>query len=148
MKKLGISANLRCALIVCARLRGAALADTAAQAQGGAYLGPSAAVVSGDGRRLFVCLSDARQLAVVDLPGGSVIRKVPARRSRRDWRLSPDGRRVYVACARRGQLGAGDRHGLRQESSPACPPATATAPAFSPDGKRLYVCNPLTMMCR
>ncbi len=140
MKKLGISASLRCALIVCAAC-GAALADTAARPRAGAYLGPSAAVVSGDGRRLFVCLSDARQLAVVDLPDGSVIRKVPTPAEPAGLALSPDGRRVYVACAAAASsvLEIDTASGQVIASLPAG--HTATAPALSPDGKRLYVCN-------
>ena len=78
---------------------GAALAEDAARPQAAEYLGPSGTAVSGDGRVLFACLSDAGQLAIVDLPDGSVTRKVRTPAEPTGLALSRDGRRVYVTCA-------------------------------------------------
>jgi YVTN family beta-propeller protein len=120
---------------------GAALADDAARPQAAAWLGPSAVAVSSDGRRLFACLSDARQLAIVDLPRGSVLRMVRTPAEPTGLALSRDGGRIYVACA------AAARSVLEMDAASgkitAVFPAghTAMAPTLSPDGKRLYVCN-------
>ena len=140
MKKLGISASLRCALVVWAAC-GPVPAGSAAGPRAAADLGPSAAAVSGDGRRLFVCLSDARQLAIVGLPEGNVIRRISTPAEPAGLAVSPDGRRVYVACAAAASvvLEIDAASGQVIASLPAG--HTATAPAVSPDGKRLYVCN-------
>ena len=140
MKTAGFFGRLRCGLLVFAAC-GAALADDAARPQAAAYLGPSATAVSGDGRVLFACLSDARQLAIVDLPDASVIRKVPTPAEPTGLALSRDGRRVYVACAAAASsvLEMDAASGEIIASFPAG--HTATAPTLSPDGKRLYVCN-------
>ena len=98
-------------------------------------------MVSGDGRKLFAALSDAKQLAVVDLPDARVIRKVRIPAEPTGLALSRDDRRVYVACAAATSsvLEIDAASGEIITSVPAG--HTATAPALSPDGKRLYVCN-------
>jgi len=120
---------------------GAAGAEDAGREPPAAYLGPSATAVSGDGRTLFVCLSDARQLAIVDLPDAHSIRKVRTPAEPTGLALSRDGRRVYVACsaAASSALEIDAASGEIVASFPAG--HTATGPALSPDGKRLYVCN-------
>jgi len=120
---------------------GVALAGDAAQPHTAAYLGPSAVAVSGDGRVLFACLSDARQLAIVDLPEARVIRKIRMPAEPTGLALRGDGRRVYVACAAAAssvlEMDAASGEILASYAAG----HTATAPALSPDGKRLYVCN-------
>ena len=132
--------RLCCGLLVFAACT-AAPADDAARPQAAVYLGPSAIVVSGDGRKLFAALSDAKQLAVVDLPDARVIRKVRIPAEPTGLALSRDDRRVYVACAAATSsvLEIDAASGEIITSVPAG--HTATAPALSPDGKRLYVCN-------
>jgi len=140
MKTAGFFGRLCWGLLVFSA-GGAGLADDAARPQAAAYLGPSAAVVSGDGRVLLASLSDARQLAIVDLPDASVIRKVRTPAEPTGLALSRDGRRVYVACAAAASsvLEIDTASGEITASFPAG--HTATAPTLSPDGKRLYVCN-------
>jgi len=140
MKTSGFVGRLRCAWLVFMAC-GAALADEVARPQDAAYLGPSATAVSGDGRVLFAALSDARRLAIVDLPDASVIRKVPTPAEPTALALGRDGRRVYVACAAAAStvLEVDAASGEIIASFPAG--HTATAVTLSPDGKRLYVCN-------
>ena len=105
------------------------------------YLGPAAVIASKDGRRLFVANADARQIAIVDAAGGKVLRAVPLPAEPTGMVLSPDGKRVYVTCARPAEHGLpdGGRSGRVIGSIPAG--HTAMGPAVSPDGTRLYVCN-------
>jgi len=140
MKTTGFFGKLRCGWLVFAAC-GAALADETAQPQAAAYLGPSATVVSGDGRVLFVCLSDAKELALVDLPDACAIRKVRLPAEPTGLALSRDGRRVYVACAAAASsvLEIDAASGAILASWPAG--HTAMAPTLSSDGQRLYVCN-------
>jgi YVTN family beta-propeller protein len=140
MKTAGFFGKVRCGLLVFAAC-GATLADDAVRPQAAAYLGPSATAVSGDGRVLFACLSDARQLAVVELPDARVIRKVRTPAEPTGLALSRDGRRVYVACAAAASsvLEIDAASGTILASFPVG--HTATAPTLSPDGQRLYVCN-------
>lgn len=106
-----------------------------------AYLGPSAAVVSGDGRVLFVALSDARKLAIIDLPDARAIRMVATPAAPTGLAISRDGRRLYVACAGAASsvLEMDAASGRVIHSFPTG--HTAMSPTLSPDGKRLYVCN-------
>lgn len=126
--------HLSCGLVVFAACAGA-LADDHAP------LGPSAIAVSRDGQSLVVCLTDAAQLAIVDLARAGEIRKVRVPAAPTGLAPSPDGRRWYVTCAAH----ASSVHELDSSSGEilASLPAghTATGPALSPDGRRLYVCN-------
>jgi len=119
---------------------GAASADDVSP-EPAAYLGPSAIAVSPDGRMLFVCLADARQLAIVELPDGRIVRTVPTPGEPTGLAIGGDGRRVYVACAAAASsvLEIDAASGETLATFPAG--HTATAPTLSPDGKRLYVCN-------
>jgi len=120
---------------------GAASADDAVGPRAAAYLGPSAVAVSGDGRVLYACLSDAGELVIVDLPDARAIRKVRTPAEPTGLALSRDGRRVYVACAAATStvLEIEAASGEVLSSYPAG--HTATGLTLSPDGKRLYVCN-------
>ncbi|MBN2474495.1 MAG: PD40 domain-containing protein [Pirellulales bacterium] len=105
------------------------------------YLGPTVVVASQDGKSLFVCNTDAQQIAVVDLADSKVVRSVDVPAEPTGIVLSPDGKTLYVTCAAPAGVvcsvdvasgNVGDQipvgHG-------------AVGPAVSPDGKRLYVCN-------
>ncbi len=120
---------------------GAVAAGEAAPASTTAHRGPSAVAVSGDGRTLLVCLSDARQLAVVDLADPSEIRHVEMPAEPTGVALSHDGRRAYVTCAAADSVVL-EVDGVSGEVLASVAVGhTAVAPVVSPDGTRLYVCN-------
>ena len=114
---------------------------TPVAAEPGEYLGPSALAVSKDGKTLYVACTDARQVAWVDLPDGNVTRRATLPAKPTGILLTPDGKRLIVTCA------------APQSTIVLLEPATgellatipaghtATGPAISPDGTRLYVCN-------
>lgn len=128
----GILASVACSV---------AMAGDVPRPQAAGYLGPSATAVSGDGRRLFVALADACQLAIVNLPDARASRIVRMPAKPAAVALSPDSRRVYVACE------AATSSVVEIDTASAKPlrtfPAghTAAAVAISHDGNRLYVCN-------
>jgi YVTN family beta-propeller protein len=107
----------------------------------GAYQGPCALVASRDGKTLYVANADARQVAWVGLPAGTVTRRVSVPGEPTGLTLTPDGTRLIVACAAPKStllvLAAGS--GERMASIPAG--HTAMSPVVTPDGKRVYVCN-------
>ncbi|MBL7039870.1 MAG: cell surface protein [Pirellulaceae bacterium] len=140
MNATGCSGILRPVLLAFAA-SGAAMADDVTCGQAVAYLGPSATAVSSDGRVLFAALSDARQVAIVELPDASAIRRVRTPTEPTGLVLSRDGRRVYVTCAAAASsvLEIDAASGEITASFPAG--HTATAPTLSPDDKLLYVCN-------
>jgi YVTN family beta-propeller protein len=90
---------------------------------------------------LFALLSDARQLAIVDMANASIASKVSTPAEPTGLAIGRDGRRVYVTCA--GAPGSVLEIDTASGQTTAVFPAghTATAPTLSPDGKRLYVCN-------
>ena len=139
MKPAGFFAVVSCGLLVLA-VCGAVAADDTARCES-PYLGPSAIAVSGDGRVLYGCLSDARQLAIVDLPDASAIRTVPTPAEPTGLALSRDGRRVYVACAGAASSVLQIDPASGQIMASFSAGHTAMAPTLSPDDKRLYVCN-------
>jgi YVTN family beta-propeller protein len=105
------------------------------------YLGPCAVVVSQDAKTVYVANADAKQVAWVDVPGGSVTRRVAVPAEPTGLVLSPDGTRLIVTCAasRSTVVVLDATAGRVLTSIPAG--HTAIGPAVSPDGKRLYVCN-------
>jgi YVTN family beta-propeller protein len=114
---------------------------THAADQAESYLGPSALVASSDAKTLYVACADAKQVAWVDLPRGTVARRITVPAEPTGLALSPDGTKLIVTCAAPKStiavLDAGSGETL------ATIPAghTAAAIALSPDGTRLYVCN-------
>lgn len=114
-------------------------ADGAAAA--GSYQGPCALAVSKDGRTLYVAAADACQVAWVDLPGGSVARRIAMPAEPTGLALSPDGTKLVVTCAApRSTIVVLDTASGRRIAAIRAG-HTSTAPVISPDGKRLYVCN-------
>ena len=116
------------AAAVAASLPAAGAADAA-----GNYLGPGAVAASKDGRTLYVACGDARQVAWVDLPGGSVTRRVAVPAEPTGLVLTPDGTKLIVTCAAPQSTVAV----LDDGRGPACWPTipaghTATGPALSP----------------
>ncbi len=114
---------------------------TQAADQPESYLGPCALVASPDAKTLFVACADARQVAWVELPGGTVIRRVTVPAEPAGIALSPDGTKLIVTCAApKSTIAVLDaRSGEMLATIPAG--HTATASTLSPDGARLYVCN-------
>ena len=117
------------------------LLATAAAGRAGAYQGPCDLVASKDGKTLYVINADARQVAWVELPGGTVARRVDLPAKPTGLVLSPDGSKLIVTCAasRSTVVVLDATSGLATLTFPAG--HTAGGPALTPDGKRLYVCN-------
>ncbi len=112
-----------------------------ASAAPGGYLGPLSLLAAKDGKTLFVALADARQIAFLDVAGRKVLRSVPVPAQPEALACSPDGRKLYVACAapKSTVCVIDTATGTLVDSIPAG--HTADALAIAPDGKRLYVCN-------
>ena len=126
---------LGCALLSLAGLTAIAAADTAN------YLGPVAVIAAKDGSRLFVANADAKQISVVNTADGKVMQSISMPAAPTGMVLSPDGTKIYVACAapRSTVCVLESDSGRVLDSIPAG--HTAIGPAIAPDGIRLYVCN-------
>ena len=104
-------------------------------------LSPAALTATPDGTRLFIACATAKQIAVFDVAGGNITRRITVPHSPSGLALSSDGLRLYVTCAAPHSsvrvLDTGSGKTL------ATLPAghTAMAPVLSPDGKTLFVCN-------
>jgi len=110
-------------------------------AEAAAYLGPVTVVASKDAKSLYVANVDAKQIAVVELPGGRLARTIPMPAEPTGMVLSPDGATLYVTCAA-PQSTVCVVDPLAGKVSFSIPAGhTASGPAVSPDGKRLWVCN-------
>ncbi|NQU24926.1 MAG: cell surface protein, partial [Candidatus Nealsonbacteria bacterium] len=105
------------------------------------YLGPVAVAAVDDGKTLVVACADASQVAVVDVEGKRVVRRIDVPDRPTGVVAAGDGAKVIVTCAAAkstvvvldaasGELLAKIRVGH-----------TAMGPAVSADGSRLYVCN-------
>jgi YVTN family beta-propeller protein len=98
-------------------------------------------VAAKDGASLFVLNLDANQVAVVDLASGNVGRTIPLPPKATGIAMSPDGAKLYVACA----TPEGAVHVLDAASGQIAASVAvghgAAAPVVTPDGKRLFVCN-------
>lgn len=123
---------------------------------------PAAVVVSKDGRRGFVALSNASEVVELDLARGTVLRKlallkpsspIAAGSHPSALALAPDGKTLYVALANRDSVAAIDlthgRFAVRGYFDARLPGqsfygAQPEALAVSPDGAKLYCANPGT----
>ncbi len=117
------------------------LADAAEQSE--AYQGPCALAASADAKTLYVACADACQVAWIDLPSGSIRRRVDVPHEPTGVTLTPDQSKLIVTCAAPESKVAvlDSRSGKLLGAIPAG--HTAMGPAISPDGRRLYVCNRL-----
>ena len=120
---------------------GLLLPTAAVAAETAKYLGPSVVVASKDAKTLYVVYADAQQIAWVELPGGSVARRVDVPAEPAGMVLSPDGSKLIVTCAApKSTVVVIDA--VSGEVTTTIPVGhTATGPAITPDGKRLYVSN-------
>jgi len=118
-----------------------AAAATGRAGETGAYCGPCAVAVSNDGKTLFVANADARQVAWVELPGGKITRRVGMPAEPTGLTLTPDGARLIVTCGAPKSTVAVFAADSGRPVASIRTGHTATGPAVSPDGKRLYVCN-------
>ncbi len=109
--------------------------------EAGVYLGPCALAASHDGKTLYAANADARQVAWIELPGGRVARRVPLPAEPTGLALSADGTKLIVTCAAPKSTVAVFDAGSGRPLAAIAAGHTATGPAISPDGKRLYVCN-------
>jgi YVTN family beta-propeller protein len=114
-------------------------AATAWAAKSAGWIGPSLVTASPDGKLVIVACPDAQQILVVDVAANKVAAKiaVPAEPTG----LVFHSGRLYVTCAApQSTVCVID---VASKKIVASLPAghTAIAPAVSPDGKRLYVCN-------
>jgi len=109
--------------------------------QTGDYQGPCALVASKDGGALYVASADAREVAWVELPGGKVTRRIAVPAEPTGLALTPDGTKLIVTCAGPRSTVAVLAAASGERIAAIRAGHTATGPAVSPDGKRLYVCN-------
>ena len=105
------------------------------------YRGPCAVAASGDGKTLFVANADGREVAWVELPGGTVTRRIAVPAEPTGLVLSPDSTRLIVTCAAPKSTVAVFAVASGKPIAAIRVGHTAMSPAISPDGKRLYVCN-------
>ncbi len=107
----------------------------------GEYQGPSSLIASEDGKTLYAACAEACQVAWVDLPGGTVSRRVDVPSEPTGLTLTSDEAKLFVTCAAPTSTIAvlDAASGELIASIPAG--HTAMSPTVSPDGNRLYVCN-------
>jgi DNA-binding beta-propeller fold protein YncE len=105
------------------------------------YKGPSALIASADGATLYVLNQDANEIALVSTTERAVTKAFPVPNHPNGMALSPDGKTLAVTC--------GDDYGVvvlvnaadGKEIAKAKTGHFPCAPVFTPDGKRLFVCN-------
>ena len=105
------------------------------------YLGPVSLIGSQDGRRLFVANADAKQIAVVDIANGNVIKTIPMPATPTDLVLGPNGAKLYVTCAASKSTVVVLDTASGKKLAAITTGHTAMGPIISRDGKTLYVCN-------
>jgi YVTN family beta-propeller protein len=124
--------GLPLALLLCAGTVGQAIRLPAAPCFPGS-------LVYGKGLLYLGCAA-AHRVDVLDTGSGRITRSFPTPAPPAGLALSPDGKRLYIACSaprsviRAVELASGARFDIPAGHS-------ATAPAVSPDGKILYVCQ-------
>ena len=105
------------------------------------YLSPSLIVAGPGGKALFIVEETAKKVAVFDIAANRVIHEYPFADPVTGLALSSDGNRLCVTTA----APQGDVYMLEVKSKKQIfhlPVGhTPNAPVFSPDGRRLYVCN-------
>jgi len=108
---------------------------------GSEFQGPVALAVAKSGRWLYVACQDARQVAVVSVPDGRVVRRLEMPAPPTGLALTSDGERLIVTCA------APESPVVVIDSSTGARVAkfraghTAMSPVLSPDDRFLLVCN-------
>jgi YVTN family beta-propeller protein len=134
--------NLRRILTVLACGTAAALTGLPETARGrGEYLSPLAVAADRDGKTLYVAEATARQIAVVDLAAGNVVRTISLSDEPGGLALANDGMALYVVVGSvKGKVQAISLPKGKVAATFAVG-HTPTAIAVSPDGKTLYVAN-------
>jgi YVTN family beta-propeller protein len=110
-------------------------------ADAGKYQGPCALAVAKDGKMLYVAGADACKVLWVELPGGKIVRRIAVPAAPTGLALSPDGKKLVVACAAPRSMVAVFATASGKLLGTVPVGHTAMSPTISPDGRRLYVCN-------
>jgi YVTN family beta-propeller protein len=105
------------------------------------YLSPTDVVADPQGKKIYVAQFTANQVAMFDAAGGGTGKIVPVGGPPGGLAISPDGKRLYVACS----SPEGTVEILDAESGAKLGRVrvghTPVAVVVSPDGGTLYVCN-------
>jgi YVTN family beta-propeller protein len=108
------------------------------------YLSPTELVPSPDKTKLFVAEQTAKQIAVVSIPGNTVILTIKLPNEVTGVAVSNDGSRLYATCSSElwpegyvYEIDASSGKILRSIKAG----HSSRSPVLSPDGKTLYVCN-------
>ncbi len=117
------------------------LLATATVALAGDYQGPCDLVASKDGETLYVINADSRQVAWVELPRGTITRRVDLPAEPTGLVLNPDGSKLFVTCAAPKSTVVVIDTTSGKITSTMSAGHTASGPVITPDGRRLYVCN-------
>jgi len=105
------------------------------------YLSPVALTVSPNGKTLCVAEATAKQVAVVDVANGRIVRILRTSAPPTGLTLSPNGTRLVVTCA--GPKGVVEVFDVQTGKHGGTWPGghTPMSPLFLPDGKTLVLCN-------
>ena len=135
-------------ICVMAMLLGAVLGVLVASVQDvdadeGSYLSPLALVADQRGEKLYVAEFTARQVAIFDVASRKVGNVVSLADQPSGIAIAPNGKRLYVTGASpKGKVRVIDLTKRKARVIRSIPVGhTPGAPAISPDGKILYVCN-------
>lgn len=111
------------------------------QSRAEGYLSPVSVVAGSEGKRLYVAESTADQIAVLALPSGKTVKRIPVAANPKGLALSAPGQTLFVSSAQaRGQIQVIDlRRGKVTGSIRVGHTPVSLCPG--PDGQRLYVCN-------
>jgi YVTN family beta-propeller protein len=100
--------------------------------------GQAAIAFAPDGRRAYVSLLRSDAVAVVDLPGGTVVSRIPVGDEPFGVAVHPDGSRVYVANSSSDTVSVIDTASGTVVDTLVTPQRPRWI-ALSPDGSRAYV---------